>query len=108
MLAPKICDVLNEAFEEGALPDTMRAGEIILLYKKKDPRDLRNYRPITLLNADYKLLGKVLGARMKNAVDEIISPNQLGFVPNRVITEASHLTKLIQAYLMRRMRMGCS
>ena len=52
-----------------------------------------------MLNADYKLLGKVLGARMKNAVDEIISPNQLGFVTNRVITEASHLTKLIQAYL---------
>ena len=99
VLAPKICDVLNEAFTEGALPDTMRAGEIILLYKKKDPRDLRNYRPITLLNTDYKLLGKVLGARMKNAVDEIISPNQLGFVPKRVITEASHLTKLIQAYL---------
>ena len=99
LLAPKICVVLNEAFMAGALPDSMRAGEIILLYKKKDPRDLRNYRPITLLNADYNLLGKVLGARMKKAVDEIISPNQLGFVPKRVITEASHLTKLIQAYL---------
>ena len=43
----------------------MRTGEIIVLYKKEDPRDVRNYRPITLLNYDYKILLKILVERMK-------------------------------------------
>ena len=77
----------------------MRLGEIILLYKKKDPRDVRNYRPITLLNTDYKILTKILGARMKKVIDTVISDEQTGFVPGRVITWNNHLLNLVQAYL---------
>jgi hypothetical protein len=40
-----------------------------------------------------------LVARLKRKITNIISPAQLGFVPGRVITEATHLLKLIQAYL---------
>ena len=47
-LAPKLTDLLNELHAEGALPERMRSGDITVLYKKKDPRDVRNYRPITL------------------------------------------------------------
>ena len=35
-------------------PGGMRCGTISVLYKKKDRSDPRNYRPITLLNNDYK------------------------------------------------------
>jgi hypothetical protein len=38
-----------EGHASGALPPTMREGDVILLYKKGDSRDPRNYRPITLL-----------------------------------------------------------
>ena len=62
-------------------------------------RDVRNYRPITLLNSDYKILAKVLVARMKPVMDDIVSKQQLGFVPGRVITEATHMLKLVQAML---------
>ena len=37
--------------------------------------------------------------RMRKALDHFVSKEQLGFVPGRIITEASHLTKLVQAYL---------
>ena len=83
----------------GMLPDRMLEGEIALLYKKKDPRDIRNYRPITLLNADYKIVAKVMGERLKQTLDSIISPPQTGFVPKRQITDNTHLLKLVQAYL---------
>jgi hypothetical protein len=60
---------------------------------------MRKYRPITLLQVDYKIYAKILVARLKNKIINITSPAQLGFVPGRVITEATHLLKLIQAYL---------
>eukprot|EP00962_Isochrysis_galbana_P058866 scaffold32199_cov108-Isochrysis_galbana.AAC.9 len=75
----------------------MREGYIILLYKKGDSRDPRNYRPITLLQVDYKILAKILVARMKKTVNNFVSKEQLGFVPKRLIGE--HLLKLVQAYL---------
>jgi hypothetical protein len=70
-----------------------------VLCEKGDPRDVRNYRPITLLQVDYKIYYKVLVRRMKTVIDSFVSTEQLGFVPNRNIAEATHLTKLIQNYL---------
>ena len=61
----------NEMFDERTLTTGMLCGEIILLYKKKDPRDVRNYRPITLLNNDYKILMRILALRMNEAVVEV-------------------------------------
>eukprot|EP00962_Isochrysis_galbana_P019869 scaffold5791_cov117-Isochrysis_galbana.AAC.1 len=80
-----------EAHATGALPPTMREGDIVLLYKKGDSRDPRNYRPITLLQVDYKILAKILVARMKKTVNNFVSKEQLGFVPKRLIGEATHL-----------------
>jgi hypothetical protein len=60
---------------------------------------MRKYIPITLLQVDYKIYAKILVSRLKRKISNIISPAQLGFVPGRVITEASHLLKLTQAYL---------
>ena len=47
--------VLLESKEIGVLPHTMMQGDITILYKKGDPRSMKNYRPITLLNIDYKI-----------------------------------------------------
>ena len=89
--------MLRESHEMGVLPKCVRDGVIIVIHKKDDAREVRNYRPITLLNLDYKIMSKMLVARMTSAMDEIISSPQLGFVPGRVITEATHLVKLAQA-----------
>jgi hypothetical protein len=65
----------------------MREGDIVLLYKKGDSRDPRNYRPITitLLQVDYKILANILVSRMKKVVNNFVSKEQLGFVPKRLI-----------------------
>eukprot|EP00966_Prymnesium_polylepis_P128027 2960766-Prymnesium_polylepis.1 len=63
----------------------MKEGSIILLYKKKDPRGIRNYRPITLLNADYKILTKIIVSRFKRVMDSFVGAEQTGFVPKRQI-----------------------
>ena len=55
------------------------------LFKKKDPTDICNYRPIMLLNMDYKTLTKVLAIQLLNYADQLVHPDQAGFTPNRSI-----------------------
>ena len=99
LIAPALTDVLTEAHYFHNLPTSTKQGVVKVLYKKKDTRDIRNYRPLTMLNSDYKVLTKILAKRVASVLDEIVSEQQLGFVPGRVITEASHLVRLVQAYL---------
>ena len=96
--APKLSQVLNESSRKGSLPRHFLEGDISMLYKKGDRCDPRNYRPITLLNTDYKLFTRVLANRMKTAVHEFVSECQKGFVPDVFIAEATALLKLVEAY----------
>ena len=42
---------------------SFKQAYITLIYKKSDPTDMRNYRPISLLNVDYKIVSKVYANR---------------------------------------------
>ena len=89
--------MLNESKSAGALHPTCIEGLISVLYKKKNRDDPRNYRPITLLNGDYKILTRILTRRMNEAVLQFVSPQQNGFVPGGFLPENIMLLKLIQA-----------
>ncbi len=48
-----------------------------LIFKKRgDSADLKNYRTISMLNTDFKILAKVLANRLKKVLPEIITTNQ--------------------------------
>jgi len=96
-LAPILAKVFNQAHERGHLPPEMTEGLISVLYKKKDRTDPRNYRPITLLNGDYKILMRVLTARVNKAAVQFVSDPQNGFVPGGFIVENIILLQLLQA-----------
>ena len=88
LLGPELLAVLQESFQHqhAALPASMTRGVITLLYKGKGSRSLLDsYRPITLLNSDYKLLAKALASRFGHALRHIIDPTQTAFVPGRWI-----------------------
>ena len=73
-------------------------GWICPLYKKNDPRLPSNYRPITLLNADYKIYTKALTMKLAKVAPNLIHENQAGFVPNRSIFDHVQLSKLMIQY----------
>ena len=52
---------------------------------------MRNYRPITLLNSDYKIMTRILAKRMLSIVTQFVSDNQIGFVPYTFIAESAML-----------------
>jgi hypothetical protein len=80
-----VLDAINAAYVEGRLPDSFSLGLITLLHKKGPHADLDNYRPITLLNADYKILATMLVARIAPLLDKLVPDSQTAFLPNRWI-----------------------
>lgn len=81
-----VLDSLNDSFRQGILSSEQRRGVITLIPKKnKDRRYLRNWRPITLLNVDYKLIAKCLSRRLFHLIPKLIHPDQVGFIPGRFI-----------------------
>jgi len=77
---------LNSAYESGELSVNHRKGVISLIPKKdKDTILIKNWRPITLLCADYKLASKVISNRIKTHLPKLINCDQTGFVRGRYI-----------------------
>ena len=75
-LGQDLVAVLNYSYEQGELSDSQKQGIIRLLYKKDDPLLLKNGRPISLLNMDYKICTKVLANRLKKVLSVILSEDQ--------------------------------
>ena len=95
----KLLEVYHHSFNHGILPETLRTGVIVLLEKKgKDRLEIANWRPITLLGVDYKLLTKTLGERLKNVLPDLIHPDQNGFVPGGNIFFSTHTIRDLLFY----------
>jgi len=73
-------------------------GWMCPLFKKKDPTDIQNYRPITLINTDYKMFTKVLVLQLLDHVSQIVHPDQAGFIPGCSIFNHIRLAKVILNY----------
>ena len=98
-LKHKLIQVYEDAFLKGILPETMRVGVVTLLEKKgKNRVDLANWRPITLLNVDYKILTKTLSQRLKTVLPKLIHKDQNGFIPGGNIYFSAHTIRDILFY----------
>ena len=93
-----IVESFNTSIEEGELSNSQRQAVITLLDKKKDRSLIKNWRPISLLNNDYKILSKVLSLRLIDILPRLINVNQTGYVKNRFIGENIRLIKDILEY----------
>ncbi len=81
-------EVINECYQKGALPPTMNSALIRLIYKNKGERsNLKNWRPISLLNVDYKIISKVITNRLKRIMPFIIGTDQSCGVQDRNISD---------------------
>ena len=79
---------INYSFEAGSLTELQKQSIITLIPKQnKDITTLDNWKPISLLNVDYKIAAKVIANRVKNIITEIIDHSQTGFIKGRYIGE---------------------
>ena len=64
---------LREFYEYGKFVKSLNANFLVLIPKKAGPKDLRDFRPISLLGSLYKWLAKVLANRLKKVVGKVVS-----------------------------------
>jgi ribonuclease HI/exonuclease III len=94
-----LTEVINDIQIHGVEPDSNFAlGWMCPIYKKKDPSDISNYRPITLMNTDYKLLTKTLAIQLMQPIPTLIHEDQAGFIPKRSIFNHIRLARSIINY----------
>ena len=76
------------AFTTGTLSRDQRSAVLTLLPKpNKDPRYLKNWRPLSVLNTDYKILTKTLADRLQKVLPSVINNDQVGYIKGRYIGE---------------------
>ena len=80
-------EMINQCYEDQILSASQRTAVISTLFKKGDRLDLKNWRPVSLLNCDYKILSKVLSTRIGTVLPDIISPDQTSSVAGRSISQ---------------------
>ncbi|CAJ2628008.1 unnamed protein product [Trifolium pratense] len=87
ILKDDIMNFLHEFHRYATLPKAITASFLTLLPKKDHPQALSNYRPICLVGCLYKIVSKVLAARLKKVLGNLISECQSAFLPNRQILD---------------------
>jgi hypothetical protein len=75
------------AINNKVIPEGWNDTVIVLIPKVETPERITQYRPISLCNVLYKVISKMIAARLKVILDEVISQVQSAFVPGRLITD---------------------
>ena len=77
--------VYNDGFKAGRMHCTFYHGVISLIYKKGSAHNLDNWRHVTLMNVDYKILAKIVMSRLSQDLDKIIEKEQTCAIKGRLM-----------------------
>lgn len=85
ILGEDLLSVFDESLIKGFLPLSCRRAVITLLPKKGDLQNIKNWRPVSLLCSEYKILSKALATRINKIIGKVIHYDQMYCTPKRSI-----------------------
>ncbi|KAG1665392.1 hypothetical protein FOA52_015802 [Chlamydomonas sp. UWO 241] len=83
----------------GGTPPGFLDGVVASIYKAKNAADAANYRPLTMLGSDYRILVKVLATRWTPLLSAVVGPEQTAFLAGRRISDNICLTQMLPGLL---------
>ena len=95
LFAPFLSRLAAACTEGSLVPASFSESVLALLYKKGDRFDLKNWRPIALMNCDAKFFTKILCKRLLKVIPQLIHSNQKGFIPGRSIHDHTRLMRTV-------------
>ena len=102
-----VLNSLNYAFATDRMSQDQRIGIITLIPKKDKVRTiLKNWRPISLLTVDYKLIAKCLAKRLEKVLPKIVSQSQYAYIKDCYIGENVRAVSDINDYLKNKKQTG--
>ncbi|OWZ15502.1 Reverse transcriptase precursor [Phytophthora megakarya] len=90
-LTPILTIWFNIWYKKGVFPNTFLEADIFCLKKSGDASNPLNYRPLALLNSDYKIFTRIMATRVSKSLSPRIHEHQNGFVPGRQIHDTIDL-----------------
>ena len=90
----QLTTIFNQILETKRIPAEWKEAKMIILHKKGDTRDIKNYRPISLLSHMYKLFTRILQKWMERILDENQPREHAGFI--KVYLTVDHLQTINQ------------
>ena len=96
MFVPLLATTYDNWMRQGTIPRRFTRGIVTLLRKNKHGGDgISNFRSLTMLNTDLKILAKILANRLQTVLPSLISPEQTCAVKGRTIQDSLHLVRTI-------------
>ena len=74
---------VEKVFIDRKIPEYLNSTHTVLIPKIQGPETIGNYRPISLCNSVYKIITKIIVARIRPHLDSLVSPHQTAFIPGR-------------------------
>ncbi|GJS91543.1 RNA-directed DNA polymerase, eukaryota [Tanacetum coccineum] len=93
---------VHEFFNSSHIPRGCNSSFITLIPKKHNPMNVKDYRPISLIGIQYKVLAKILANRLASVIDSVISNEQLAFIKGRQILDGPLMINEIVEWCKRR------
>uniref|UniRef100_A0A803TZS1 Reverse transcriptase domain-containing protein n=1 Tax=Anolis carolinensis TaxID=28377 RepID=A0A803TZS1_ANOCA len=99
-MIPFLKKIMNDVLNNKELPNSWRYATITVIPKEgQDLKNVKNYRPISLLNSDYKIFTSILADRLKTFLMEWIGEEQTGFLPQRQMRDnVREIINIIEHY----------
>ena len=94
MIVPLLATIYNNWMRQGSIPRRFTRGIVKLLHKNQHGGDgISNFRPLTMLNTDLKILSNILADHLQTILPSLIYPGQTCAMKGQTIQDSLHLVR---------------